>query len=260
MMDTTTHVSGETGLPEKPRVTRTNHIGLVGPDSIALYIDSGDTPLIIKVDQQAILGRSAPNSPVQPQVDLTGASAFEKGVSRLHAVIRRMEDGELVLQDMGSSNGTMIRGTRLAPGVPHPLVSGDRFRLGQLEIEIYFGDNGDATGDTQAVVTEYDNPAPAFVPPAPPLVSPMPSTRQLARSGPTHYEGAIPINAQHVFSEMGLVAEDIIRYLSSLDGCEVTLTLDIKAHKPGGFDELETNIVTDRSRILRFTRSEFKAE
>ncbi len=259
-MDTTTHVSGETNLPEKPRVNRTKHIGLVGADSVALYINGEDSPLIVKVDPQAILGRSAPNSPVQPQVDLTPASAFEKGVSRLHAVIRRMENHELVLQDMGSSNGTMIKGGRLAPGVPQHLTSGDRFRLGQLEIEIYFGDTGEATGDAQTA-PEHAKPIPQTEPiPAVPVVSSVPPTRQLAKDHPTQFEGATPIHPDHVFSEMGLITEDVIRYLSDLEGCDVTLTLEIKACKPGGFDETETNIVTDRSRILRFTRIEFKSE
>jgi pSer/pThr/pTyr-binding forkhead associated (FHA) protein len=45
----------------------------------------------------------------------------------------------LSVEDLGSSNGSWLNSTRLQPYVPAPLKSGDRLRLSQIEIEVYFG-------------------------------------------------------------------------------------------------------------------------
>jgi FHA domain-containing protein len=106
-------------------------------DAVALYIDSAENPMIIDITQQAILGRYTPDAPLRPRVDLTPYSAYERGISRMHAAIRRTPDG-LVVEDLASSNGTWINEVQLQPYIPTPLRSGDRIRLGQLEIEVLF--------------------------------------------------------------------------------------------------------------------------
>src|SRR5205809_883272 len=70
-------------------------------------------------------------------VDLEPYCGRERGVSRIHAVIRRAEDGFMV-EDLMSSNGTWLNGTALRPFTPRRLKSGDRLRLGLLEITVYF--------------------------------------------------------------------------------------------------------------------------
>jgi FHA domain len=67
----------------------------------------------------------------RPELDLAGAPA-DPGISRLHAVLERRDDGSCVLRDLGSTNGTLI-GDALAPVAPHtdvPLGDGDRIRIG----------------------------------------------------------------------------------------------------------------------------------
>jgi len=118
---------------------RTRQTVALGTNSIALYIDNEVDPLILELTNQAILGRYTPNSTPQPRVDLTPYGAQERGVSRMHAIIRRTATG-LVLQDLASSNGTWLNGTKLQPYVQTSIKSGDRFRLSQIEIEIYSAD------------------------------------------------------------------------------------------------------------------------
>jgi pSer/pThr/pTyr-binding forkhead associated (FHA) protein len=116
--------------------TQTRRAVALGINSIALYIDNGPDPLILEVTNQAILGRHSPNSNPQPRVDLTPYGAQDRGVSRMHAIIRRTDKG-LVLQDLASSNGTWLNGVKLQPYVQMPLKSGDHFQLSQIDIEIF---------------------------------------------------------------------------------------------------------------------------
>ena len=108
------------------------------PDSVALYVGDADAPLILQITSQAILGRYTPHSVSQPRVDLTPYGAFDKGVSRMHIILRRTDTG-LVAEDMASSNGTWLNSRRLQPYTPTVLRSGDRLKLGQLEIEVFLG-------------------------------------------------------------------------------------------------------------------------
>lgn len=115
---------------------RLAHVGRLGSHNIALYIDKDPEPLIMTVVKQAVLGRAMPGSEAELRLDLTPYGALEKGVSRQHAVIKRTEKG-ITFEDMGSSNGSWVNGTLVSAYRPLPLTSGDRLRLGQLEMEIY---------------------------------------------------------------------------------------------------------------------------
>lgn len=84
------------------------------------------------------LGRIDPKQGVYPDVDLTNDLAMEYGVSREHACIFR-RGNTIELEDLGSTNGTMLNGARLAPYLPVPLRDGDQLQLGKLLIEVSFG-------------------------------------------------------------------------------------------------------------------------
>jgi hypothetical protein len=123
-----------------PRRVRLKHTGRLGSDSLALYIEHNTDPLIIQLIHEAILGRYSPGNGTQPRVDLAPYDAQTKGVSRLHAAIRRGSDGRMNIVDLGSSNGTWLNGGRLDAQRPYVLHPGDRVILSQIQIEIYFDD------------------------------------------------------------------------------------------------------------------------
>jgi pSer/pThr/pTyr-binding forkhead associated (FHA) protein len=81
------------------------------------------------------LGRLDPKEGVYPEVDLTDAKMH--GVSREHVCLYRR--GHAVeVEDLGSTNGTLLNGVRLKPYKPTFLNDGDQLQLGQLLVEVNF--------------------------------------------------------------------------------------------------------------------------
>ena len=83
------------------------------------------------------LGRNDPQQVVFPEIDLTDHRGKEYGVSREHACIIQRNDA-VEVEDLGSTNGTLLNGERLIPYIPKPLRDGDQLRLGKLQIKVSF--------------------------------------------------------------------------------------------------------------------------
>ncbi len=98
------------GVPEVPRDAR----------HVLVRMDGSDVGKVIalKEDHCFTIGRKG-------TCDL---SLKYEGVSREHARIV-FEDGGYVVEDLGSSNGTLVRGTRITR---HPLTHGDILQFGPL--------------------------------------------------------------------------------------------------------------------------------
>ncbi len=109
------------------------------PDSwLSLHlVDSGQIIPLEGRDEYTI-GRSAEGQPIMPDVDLASFNAYASGVSRLHAVLKRIKD-HAVLRDLGSANGTYLNGSRLTPHEEVTLVHGDIIYLGKMKIQILLG-------------------------------------------------------------------------------------------------------------------------
>jgi len=78
-------------------------------------------------DQETItIGRADPERGAKPDIDLSGDDA----VSRFHAEIRRRGDG-YYLVDLGSTNGTRLRGKEIEALTEVKLESGDEITVGE---------------------------------------------------------------------------------------------------------------------------------
>jgi pSer/pThr/pTyr-binding forkhead associated (FHA) protein len=75
------------------------------------------------------IGRHSNSSGIDPEIDLSVPPA-DPGVSRLHAVLLRAQDGTWSVVDPGSANGTAVNGREIPPGQAVPLRDGDRIHLG----------------------------------------------------------------------------------------------------------------------------------
>jgi predicted TIM-barrel fold metal-dependent hydrolase len=83
--------------------------------------------LKLPIDGGLQLGRAAPG------FELLAADAE---LSRNHAEIRRDDDGVLVIEDLGSRNGTWVNGVRVQR---HQVVPGDVIRVGETTFELIVG-------------------------------------------------------------------------------------------------------------------------
>lgn len=106
-----------------------------GPsDKISLQVLDGGQFLPLSDRNEFTIGRVSDGQSVMPDVDLTAYNAYENGVSRLHAVIRKSAH-QVALMDLGSSNGTYLNGTRLTPERDYPLQHGNIIAFGKLKIQ-----------------------------------------------------------------------------------------------------------------------------
>jgi hypothetical protein len=82
------------------------------------------------------IGRRDPRQHHYPELDLAD---HDKGIaSRNHAVISRSGDA-YQLTDVGSTNGTLLNGQLVPQNQPQRLRTGDRIKIGEVEIEFRWG-------------------------------------------------------------------------------------------------------------------------
>lgn len=105
--------------------------------TITLHLMEGGQILSLSGRTEFTLGRMTEGQPILPDVDLTPYDAFSRGVSRLHAALRLVNQ-KLVVIDLGSSNGTRVNGQKILPHIEYPVNHGDIIALGKLKIQILF--------------------------------------------------------------------------------------------------------------------------
>jgi pSer/pThr/pTyr-binding forkhead associated (FHA) protein len=105
--------------------------------TIIIHFQEDNQRITLQQQAEVVIGRTDEKQKTYPDLDLTPHGALEKGVSRLHAAIRR-EDDKLLLVDLNSSNGTYLNGKQMIPNQPHILRDGDEIRFGKLVSHIYF--------------------------------------------------------------------------------------------------------------------------
>lgn len=103
--------------------------------NVSLHIIESGQVLHLKDRKEFTLGRTVDGQPILPDVDLTPFDAFSLGVSRLHAAIR-IVNREVVVTDLGSSNGTRVNGQKIVPHVDYPINHGDIIAVGKLKIQV----------------------------------------------------------------------------------------------------------------------------
>jgi DNA-binding response OmpR family regulator len=106
------------------------------PWVIELHNQQMPETLKVQIENQIIIGRYDKTSQSQPDIDLGGYGAEEKGVSRRHLAIRA-DDEQLVVIDLGSGNGTLLNNNRLDPNVPYPVKNEDKLQLGLMQLDLH---------------------------------------------------------------------------------------------------------------------------
>lgn len=123
---------------DTPPINRERFLDFEIPSKGVVLINLEDGQPVAMLDEKAfILGRaSADITTPEPLVDLTSLG-IDYGISRVHALIRQTQDGYQIT-DLDSSNGTWLENDRLIPQKPYDLDSGDRIRMGRLNVLFFY--------------------------------------------------------------------------------------------------------------------------
>lgn len=104
------------------------------------------------VQLPVLVDSSGREHPIRPGTTSLGREAdiqvVDSKVSRRHAQIVS-QDGRLVIEDLGSTNGTKVNGQPVAAGEKRQLASGDRISFGGVELRLSMP--GEAGGNTTQV-------------------------------------------------------------------------------------------------------------
>jgi len=112
-----------------------------------LILATAEGPQAIDLRPANSLGRH-PNNSIQ---------LLDKIVSKEHCIVE-MREGQFLLRDLGSLNGTYINGEKISEA---PLKPGQTLRFGQVELRI---DDGKPVNAQQAPAVAVSAPAPAPAP------------------------------------------------------------------------------------------------
>jgi pSer/pThr/pTyr-binding forkhead associated (FHA) protein/ribosomal protein L40E len=110
---------------------------LFAPDASVLlrFMPLGQT-LTLPMQKPLLMGRAF-DVDVEKVLDLTNHGGQEHGVSRRHCQLQR-RGTELVVMDLGSTNGTFLNGRQLSPHKEFTVGHGDRLILGTMHILVLF--------------------------------------------------------------------------------------------------------------------------
>jgi eukaryotic-like serine/threonine-protein kinase len=122
--------SAEYHLPQT-----TARLMIIGTNELA-------APTFVIEKEDNLVGRRDPLSNIFPEIDLSKFDPQTK-ISRRHAHIWR-EGGEFLIEDLGSSNGTLVLrvvgdAVKLNPHQPHPLINGEKIKVGDTTLHFVVG-------------------------------------------------------------------------------------------------------------------------
>jgi CRP-like cAMP-binding protein len=105
-----------------------------GSDRRGLRLETEDAQTTFALgEQETLIGRYDPVTEMMPDVDLSHVD-LKRSVSRRHARVLRVDDGYVVVEEVGALNGTFVNGNRLVTGQAHPLCDGDQLSLGTVKV------------------------------------------------------------------------------------------------------------------------------
>jgi CRP-like cAMP-binding protein len=94
----------------------------------AFFFSSGD---------ETTIGRADPVTGILPDIDLTPVDT-NRSVSRRHAKILRAGEEYLVLEEVGTVNGTYVNEQRIPTGTPVTVHNGDSLKIGLIAMKVVF--------------------------------------------------------------------------------------------------------------------------
>ena len=95
------------------------------------------TEFFFSSGDETTIGRADPVTGILPDVDLTSVDT-NRSVSRRHAKIIRAGSEYMVLEEVGTVNGTYVNDQRIPTGVPVAIHDGDLIKIGLVSMKTLF--------------------------------------------------------------------------------------------------------------------------
>jgi CRP-like cAMP-binding protein len=113
---------------ELPVVTRAR-----AESSLCLMHEESRASFPLSVSGETVIGRHDPVTGLRPGIDLSPIDP-DRSSSRSHAKIYFQEGAFHLVEEVGTTNGTFVNGSRLEAGRPLRVAAGDQLRLGLVEL------------------------------------------------------------------------------------------------------------------------------
>jgi len=81
-----------------------------------------------------------------------------------------------------------------------------------------------------------------------------------AQKAPTRFYGTVRFDNARVGGDAARMAEEVIQHLVGLQGCQLTITLEIDATVPDGIPDSVVRTVTENTRVLGFDQTGFESD
>lgn len=123
--------SDSSGAVESPKAVSMQRPGAKALRTLRFISPAGSMELCTELthgESAAGLGRSRDNALI----------VNDSSVSNFHAALSLSAEGEVLIADLGSSNGTSVNGVLIERGRRKPVRSGDRIRFGDVDFVIEF--------------------------------------------------------------------------------------------------------------------------
>jgi hypothetical protein len=130
-------LGSDAGQVAKPSTVPQGTATLGDTREVILVVRGMIERVMIREQHEVKLGRFEPSMRNPDELDLTPYGAMDRGVSRVHARIH-IENNQLFITDLASTNGTYIGGVKVPANVATPLRKGDELTLGRLPIQVMF--------------------------------------------------------------------------------------------------------------------------
>lgn len=131
----TEYVGGQPNLPADDAAASID-VALIPEGGVGIFIAGAPKPYYVSIYRELIIGRET-DATLEAVLDLSDLDAFNLGISRRHAMLRRADSGFEML-DLSSRNGTWLNASQLIPNKPYPFASGSQIRLGRMRMVIMY--------------------------------------------------------------------------------------------------------------------------
>ena len=86
------------------------------------------------------------------------------------------------------------------------------------------------------------------------------SPGKVQSAGKTRFFGTKRLSTDRIARDFKEISDEVIDHLEAVDGAEVSITIEIEANAPDGFDEQQIRTVSENAKTLKFDQSDFEED